>query len=69
MSEERPRLRLVRGAASPEELAALVAVLSAAAEDPEPAGPAPSQWCARDRGLRRALVPGRGAWRASAYPR
>jgi hypothetical protein len=65
---ERP-LRLVRGEASDEELAALLAVLSAAATDsPRPAARHSSQWAARERGLRRTPSPGRGAWRASAWP-
>jgi hypothetical protein len=58
-------LRLVRGDASPEELAAVVAVLASrsggvAAEEP----PAASAWAAPQ--LRRPLPhPGPGAWVAS----
>lgn len=66
----RPVLRIVRGDPSPEEAAALVAVLSAAgggdALAPD-AGP-PSRW-ARPADLVRAPVrPGPGGWRASAFP-
>jgi hypothetical protein len=65
-----PLLRVVKGDPSPEELAALIAVITArtgggeAVEDP-----APSSWADRSRGLRPTLTPGVGAWRASAFPR
>jgi hypothetical protein len=70
---ERPPLRLVRGTATPEELAALVAVLSAASAD-SPDGPATgrrprSGWASPAHALRRPLAPGHGAWRASGLPR
>ena len=65
----RPALEVVRGDASPEELAALVAVLTAAAgaEEPPPPRP-PSRWVARPRAARGPLHPGPGAWRASGLP-
>lgn len=67
--ERRPALRVVRGDATPEELAALVAVLSAASGgEPEPPRP-PSRWTSRPHGPRGPLHPGPGAWRASAFPR
>ena len=63
-------ISLARGHASPEELAALVAVLSAAsAEEVEPAPRHTSQWASRERMVRRPLAPGPGAWRASSWPR
>jgi Acyl-CoA carboxylase epsilon subunit len=68
--DSRPPLRLVRGDASPEEVAALLAVLSAASAGDD-AGPAPrhtSQWSSPARAVRRPLTPGPGAWRASAWP-
>ena len=69
----RPPLRLVRGQATPEEVAALLAVLSAAAasQDPDPdSAPRPeSGWASRQHAVRRPLTPGPGAWRASALPR
>jgi acyl-CoA carboxylase epsilon subunit len=65
-----PPLRLVHGDATPEEVAALLAVLSAAAAAPEDPAPKPrSQWASRERAVRRPLTPGPGAWRASALPR
>jgi hypothetical protein len=67
---QRPPLRLVRGDASPEEVAALVAVLSAASGGEGEAAPRPtSQWVSRERTVRRPVSPGRGGWRASAFPR
>ena len=71
MSEDsRPPLRLVRGDASPEEVAALLAVLSAASagDDTGPATRHTSQWSSPARAVRRPLTPGPGAWRASAWP-
>jgi hypothetical protein len=67
-----PPLRLVRGDASPEEVAALVAVLSAAGggdDDPDTTPRPRSRWASRESALRRPLAPGPGAWRASGLPR
>ncbi len=69
----RPPLLLVRGAATEEEVAALVTVLQGvaaaasaeAAGDPEPA----SSWAAPVRRLRHSPPAGPGGWRASALPR
>jgi len=66
-------LRVVRGDATPEEIAAVVAVLlsrSAAASGggAPPARPAPSAWADRSRQLRCPLFPGPDAWRRSARP-
>lgn len=65
----RPLLRVVRGNPSPEELAALVAVVAArgSAAPAEPT-PTPSAWASRAAGLRRPLPHGPGAWRASGLP-
>jgi hypothetical protein len=67
---DRPPLRLVRGDATAEEVAALLAVLSAAAggEVDPPLRPV-SRWASRERALRRPTAPGPGAWRASGWPR
>jgi hypothetical protein len=65
----RPLLRVVRGNPAPEELAALLAVVTArgsAVEEPEHA--VPSRWAARSTSLRRPLPRGPGAWRASGLP-
>jgi hypothetical protein len=66
-------LRVVHGDATPEEIAALVAVLaarsgSAAGAARLPARPAGGGWSDRSRQLRRPLRPGPGAWRRSGGP-
>ena len=65
-----PLLRVVRGDATAEEIAALVAVLLAARpavpEAPRPARSVQKAWSGRDSLLRRPLSPGPGAWRRSA---
>ena len=71
MSAESPRplLRVVRGAPTREELAAVVAVLTARGSSPvaaRPPAPGRSLW-ARPA-LRTPLVPAPGAWRASGLP-
>jgi len=66
-----PLLRVVRGDATPEEIAALVVALLARSADAEAPGPARSvqnAWSDRSRQLRRSLAPGPGAWRRSALP-
>ena len=64
-----PFLRVVRGDATPEELAALVAVLgslSVPAEAPRRRTP---EWSAPHRTVRRTLPHGPGGWRSSGLPR
>jgi hypothetical protein len=65
-------LRVIRGDATPEEIAAVVAALLsravAADEPPAPPRPAPSAWADRSRLLRRPVQPGPDAWRRSALP-
>ncbi|HEX6469902.1 MAG TPA: acyl-CoA carboxylase subunit epsilon [Streptosporangiaceae bacterium] len=76
----RPTLRVVRGEATSEDVAALVAVLApraaagtGSAGRPGAAPPAGrgrrTGWADRTYGLRAPLAPGPGAWRASARPR
>jgi hypothetical protein len=73
-------LRLVRGDASPEELAALVTVLATAggqSDDNEPRDPhtlaagrkVQSRWSSPRRLVRLTPPHGQGAWRASARSR
>jgi Acyl-CoA carboxylase epsilon subunit len=67
-----PTLQLIRGDAQPEELAALLAVLSARSADPA-AGegarrPARGRWGDPINAVRSVPAPGRGAWRASGLP-
>jgi hypothetical protein len=66
----RPTLRIVRGDATPEEIAALVAVLSArsgAGEAPVRPARVAGGWSDPARLARRPLLRGPGAWRASAW--
>lgn len=69
---ERPFLQVVRGDATPEEIAALVAVLTARARAAEAARATPPQrrsaWADHSRRLRRPLPHGPGTWRTSALP-
>ncbi|GAB2754295.1 acyl-CoA carboxylase subunit epsilon [Nocardioides pakistanensis] len=68
---EKAPLFLVKGDATPEEVAALTVVLqgiaaaSAPAEEPQ----AVSEWSAHHRKLRASYPAGPGGWRASALPR
>ena len=70
---ETATIKIVHGEPTPEELAALVAVLSAAAaggaapDDPAPA--APSGWTDRSRYVRGALPHAANGWRSAAFPR
>ena len=60
---------VVRGDATPEQLAALVAVLSAASGDDEPASEGTSStWATRTAAMRRPVSHGPGAWRTSLRP-
>ena len=63
-------LRVVKGEPSPDELAALMAVVAAKAANAGESQPSrPSNWAAYWRSVRRPLPTGPGAWRASALPR
>ncbi len=65
-------LRVVRGDATPEEIAAVLTVLlsrTGSASDAAAAPRwAPSAWADRSRLLRRPVHPGPDAWRRSALP-
>ncbi|MDO5502330.1 MAG: acyl-CoA carboxylase subunit epsilon [Actinomycetia bacterium] len=67
---QRPPLRLVRGDATPEEIAAIVAVVAASGggEAPEPTVRA-SRWADPHSRMRQPHSHGRGVWRGSALPR
>lgn len=66
-----PPLFLVKGDATPEEVAALTVVLQgvAAANAQEPEPEVRSVWAAPQRQVRTSYPSGRGGWRASALPR
>lgn len=65
----RPALRVVKGEPTPEELAAVTALMAAAGGDD--AVPAPrvrrGSWNDPARMHRRPLLPGPNGWRASAF--
>ncbi|WP_425582040.1 acyl-CoA carboxylase subunit epsilon [Streptosporangium fragile] len=65
-------LKIIKGDATPEEIAAVVIALStraarttAAAKSPQE----PGNWRNPSHRMRKHLVTGQGAWRASALPR
>lgn len=68
-----PFLRVVRGDAGAEEIAALVAALAAVAArssgagESEP-GPVRNEWNAKARLMRSPVHPAAGGWRRSALP-
>jgi hypothetical protein len=71
---ERPVLRVVSGDATPEEIAAIVAAVAAAAGGEAPAGAASpaSLWSApgcAHRNVRATFTPGPHGWRTSFWPR
>ncbi|WP_020576842.1 acyl-CoA carboxylase subunit epsilon [Actinopolymorpha alba] len=72
---DQPLLRVVKGNPTPEEFAALVAVVSARLRGAESAQPQQGRprsqpgWAAYWRRTRTPLRPSPGAWRASALPR
>ncbi|MFC6080798.1 acyl-CoA carboxylase subunit epsilon [Sphaerisporangium aureirubrum] len=65
---EQPYLRIVRGDATPEEVAALVIALTTRATSPDQTPRNPGTWRSRAHQLRRGLPRGPGAWRASSRP-
>ena len=69
VSAPTPLLRVVNADATPEEIAALVTVLSSlGGGEPAPARRTP-EWQAHHRKVRAALPHGPGGWRSSGLPR
>ncbi|MGH8829060.1 MAG: acyl-CoA carboxylase subunit epsilon [Jiangellaceae bacterium] len=65
-----PVLRVVKGDPSPEELAALVAVVAGRAANADRLEPERrSTWARYWRSAHPPVRPGAGAWRASSLPR
>jgi len=68
-SDERPVLRVVKGDATPEEVAALVAVIAALGSGATQAKPTiRSTWADPAHRMRTPLPHGPGAWRSSGLP-
>jgi hypothetical protein len=65
-----PTLRIVRGEPTPEELAALIAVIArrGSGGGTPPAQPKASGWTDRSRYVRSGLWHVSDGWRTSAYP-
>lgn len=69
-ADPRPPLFAVKGDATPEEVAALVAVLQGIAASAAPPAAEPrSEWSAHHRKARPSLHAGPGGWRSSSMPR
>lgn len=66
---EQPVLRVVNPDATPEEIAAIVAVFSAIGGGSVPAKKPVPRWAAHSARMRTSFPNGRGGWRASALPR
>lgn len=65
-----PLLRVVSGDPTPEELAIVIALVSARAGAPKPTEPKRlSLWASKGRQTRPSLGAGFGSWRASSMPR
>ena len=67
--EEKPFLQVVNGDATPEEIAALVAVIASMGGSTPPAPKPRSSWAHPARGLRSVQRHGPDGWRASGLPR
>lgn len=66
--DEQPFLRVIRGDASPEEVAAIVAVLATLQAEGSAAARRRPEWNHYRRGHRTSFRRGPGGWRASALP-
>ena len=70
MNDTQPVLRVVKGDATPEEVAALVTVIASMSGGEAPSTPRPrSSWADPGRRMRTSLPHGPGAWRGSGLPR
>jgi hypothetical protein len=67
---QQPLLQVVNPDATPEQIAALVAVFAAIGSgEPAPVKKRPSEWSAKTRSVRRSYPHGLGGWKASGLPR
>lgn len=71
VSEAKPVLQIIDAHATPEEVAAIVAVFSALGGGAPAPKPVRSQWAHPGRGMHGSYgtVAARGGWKASALPR
>jgi hypothetical protein len=68
-ADTKPVLRIVNADATPEEVAAIVAVLSALQSAPAPPPRRTPEWSAHHRKVRTTYPHGPGGWHSSALPR
>jgi hypothetical protein len=68
-NSEAPVLKIVNPDATPEEIAAIVAVFASLGGGDAAPAPPRSEWANPARRMRRELPHGLGAWRASGLPR
>jgi hypothetical protein len=68
-SETKPVLKVIDAHATPEEVAAIVTVLSALGGGAPAPKPVRSQWAHPSRSMTAPFPSGHGGWRASALPR
>jgi hypothetical protein len=64
-----PLLRVVNPDATPEEIAAIVAVFASLGGAPKPPPRRAPEWQAHHRTLRQTFPHGPGGWRSSGLPR
>jgi len=69
VEETKPLLKVIDAHATPEEVAAIVTVLSALGGGAPAPKPARSQWAHPGRGMRAPYASGRGGWKTSGLPR
>jgi hypothetical protein len=67
--EARPLLKVINADATPEEIAALVAVFASLGSPDEPAPRRTPEWQAHHRKVRATYRHGPGGWRSSGLPR
>ena len=66
---EQPLLKVVKGDPTPEEVAALITVISSLTTDEVPPKRRTPEWSAPHRLVRAHCAPGPNGWRSSSLPR
>jgi hypothetical protein len=67
--DERPVLKVIRGDATAEEVAAIVTVVASLGSGAEPPRRRTPEWSAPHRKVRITFPHGPGGWRSSSLPR